>query len=742
MTDRISSFQSGPATTFYMEADVVETDADYGANGRWRLRFYHRNKNGPGGTPGSNFGGPGTVTIQRSAGGSWSTVDSRSGNPFLPSGYDDNEQRWREGPFDVWVNANSNGYWSSNITSMPLRMILDYGTIDAIPTGSLPIPRIARAPGKPGDPVVSNLTPTGAKFTWPAAARGNANILDYGVYVSTSPTFASHVYAAWEGVVLTKTLEGLLPGTTYYMRTRARNSDGTGAYSDAVEFTTLPSTPAGLTSVTPAINGESATLVMTPPSGISSVSAYQIERRVPGGSWSVVANSSANPSQVIGGLTPGQTYEWRVSAIIGTYTSPASSTISATQPQPNASPGSYWDGSTPDTPTTNYGYTGTPGSSTSTAQNLAGAAVGWLTGAQAVAASGGTAVQYQIQGAIEPDGNGGSRAVRYICLTPATGNGFRGGPAGITAYADVTVGGFYMGSIWVKPNRTRVLSARLVWLDGAGTDIGSSVTGVGVTVQADTPTRLTVLGQAPVGAVRAVVQFTDPAGASMMQAGDTIDADAAMISTGTLYPYFDGNTPDTPFFLYDWDEDEYTSPSFRTDIPQAEQNPLQDPNCDPLPLPPSAPVIEDDCIIPIGSWRRTWYSLDAGLVPEHLSAAPTVTLQTFGESESQVRIRWYANPDCLAPLDFDASEWQYEQIVTFIPANTTMTLDGVARLAWAEVPSGSPAIAADSLVRGTNGAPATWPLLTCGSCWLISLDTSPSTTPGNLNVDAGLTVRE
>jgi hypothetical protein len=737
MTDRVSYTNSSPSATFYLEADVVETDPDYGSNGGWRIRLYVRCVSG-GSSSFFNDSGWHAGRIN----GSEKLRTTR--DPFLPVGVGAGVTRWRVGPDDNWVAANSNGYWSGSSTSIPVQQQVVFGNVNDYRAGSVPLPRIAKPPGKPGKPVVSNITPTGAKFTWTAASRGNANINDYGVYVSTSSSFATHVYAAYEGVVLTKTLNTLLPGTTYYMRTRAKSADGTGVYSDTVSFTTLPSTPAGLTSVTPTTNGQGATVVMTPPSGISSVNSYTVERRTPGGSWVVAASGSANPSQLISGLTPGQTYEWRVAAVIGTYTSPYSTpTITVAQPQPNASPGSYWDGSTPDTPTTNYAFTGAAGSSTSTAQNLAGAAIGWLTGAQAVAVSGGSAVQYQVAGALEPNGSSGTHAVRYVCLTPATANGFRGGPNGTDGYALVTVGGFYMGSIWVEASRQRVLAATLVWLDAVGAPIAEpAAVGVGVTMEAGVAQRLTVLAQAPAGAVRATVWFTDPAGSSMMQVGDTIDADAAMISTGTLYPYFDGDTPDTEAFIYEWDDVPFTSPSFREDVPQAEQNPLQDPNCDPLPIPPSAPVIEDDCIVPIGSWRRTWYTVDAGLVPEHLVAAPTVTLQTFGESESQVRIRWYANPDCTAPLDFDASEWQFEQVVSWVPANTTMTLDGVARRVWAEVPTGSAPIAADSLVRGTGGVPATWPLLTCGSCWLISLDTAPTTTPGNLVVSAGITVRE
>jgi len=605
----------------------------------------------------------------------------------------------------------------------------------------VPVARIPEAPGAGGAVTVSNLTPTGARFTWPASSRGHADITDYGLYVSKVSNFSSHVYQDWVGTSRTRDLNIFDPGTTYYTRVRARNADGIGGYGPTTSFTTLPSTPPTLVSVTPDATGKQAVVVMTPPSGISSVDSYTIQRRTPGGSWTNAATGSANPTQTITSLTPGQTYEWRVTAAIGSYTTPTSNVITRTQPQPNASPGSFWNGDTTDTPTTNYTWTSTAGASTSQAQTLTGGAVGWLSGAEAVVDSGGSAAQYQIAGGIEPNGNSGDWAVQYVMLTAATDNGFRGGTDGVDGWAAVTVGGFYMGSIWVEASRARMLAAMWVWYNASGVEIGTSI-GTATNVAADTPTRLSVLAQAPAGAVRGAVVFTDPPSTSMMAAGDTVTADAAMASTGTLYPYFDGDTESTAQFIYGWEDEQYISPSFREAIPQAEQNPLQDPNCPPLPIPPAPPAIEDDCITPIGSWRRTWYTIDAGLVPEHLAAAPTVTLQTFGEAESQVRIRWYANPDCTPPLDFDPASWEFEQVVTFVPANTTMTLEGVSQRVWAEVPTGTPAIAADSLLRGTGGVPATWPTISCGICWLISLDTALDSTPGNLVVTAGLTVRE
>lgn len=238
MTNRISSKQESPATTFYLEADVIATDPNRSTNGAWQIRFYLRAINGPGGSSGSSYNGAGTQYGIQNA----SEFDRHSGNPFLPSGYGDGQQRWKDGPTDVWRNANGDGYWNGTSESMPLSMRLQYGSIDTTPGGSIPLPRIARAPGAPGTPTVSAITATSATFTWAAAARGNRNIDQYQWQLSTSVTMSPQVAAVQVGTALTDDTANdltLTPGVEYFVRVRAHNADGWGAYSPIVSFRTL-----------------------------------------------------------------------------------------------------------------------------------------------------------------------------------------------------------------------------------------------------------------------------------------------------------------------------------------------------------------------------------------------------------------------------------------------------------------------------------------------------------------------
>lgn len=135
MTDRINVVKDGPSTRFVLEADRISTSI----SGNYSIvRCYLRAHNGPSGTSGSFFGGSGVQA------GRVNNVEfgRRSGDPFLPSGYARNAQRWRIGPFDVRVNHAANGTGSAD-----LQMHLVYGSIATSHSATLALPNIPRTPG-------------------------------------------------------------------------------------------------------------------------------------------------------------------------------------------------------------------------------------------------------------------------------------------------------------------------------------------------------------------------------------------------------------------------------------------------------------------------------------------------------------------------------------------------------------------------------------------------------------------
>lgn len=219
---------SGPSTQFWLEADWVSTDS---ANNRSLLRVWGRGANGPSGTTGSSFLGSG----EQVAFVNGDIIGVYSANPFLPSGFAQNQQRWHVS-WDRWFGHDGNG----NGPSVALMMDLNFGSVNQRHFGDIGAPaRIPRAPGAPGTPSASGITPIGATITWGAASRGHANIVEYQIQRATNSAFTTGVVTVGTGTTRSHTPTNLTPATRYWWRARARNGDGWGAWSGAMNFETL-----------------------------------------------------------------------------------------------------------------------------------------------------------------------------------------------------------------------------------------------------------------------------------------------------------------------------------------------------------------------------------------------------------------------------------------------------------------------------------------------------------------------
>lgn len=595
-------------------------------------------------------------------------------------------------------------------------------------------------PGPPTGVKITNPTTTELTVSWTAPS---AEVTGYFLDWSKSSTFASGVTTVTLGKVLTTKLTGLTPGTTHYVRVRAKNASGTGANSSPpASQTTLPAVPPGLT-VVPQASGTSAVLTFSPPGGVTGVSKYVYERRVNGTTTPVTSAESTTTTKTVTGLTPGTKYDWRASAWIGTYQSPWSNWLTATQPKPNTDPGDYFDGATPDTGDEDYGWTGTANNSTST---VTGKGVkGWL--GQGTGAA--PAVMQRVIG-----GYSGNYAARVVVKADATAVG--GLNAGTTSnavpeLADVSGNALYVGSMYVMPNRSQSLALNLFWRDAGNLPLDAdTIFGASVLCPANVWTRVSVSGVSPANAEYALIRVTDAGGSgwSLVRGGDTFDLDSAMITLNEEFPYFDGDTADSAAYRYDWTAAANASPSTRTSMAVTASassigpvtTDLTDPDCSNVPSPPRPPVVPSDCIEDVGIWRRYYVEVPAVNISDWLSVVPTLEIETGAFVARQVRVRYYANPFNYPANQIDTNGWCAEQIISYMPASSILTLDGVTQRTWAEVNGGS-AQSADHLLYGTGGQPATWPILSCGIAYLISLEVPTDAPEGNITPRAYVTTR-
>ncbi|WQY99829.1 fibronectin type III domain protein [Microbacterium phage MO526] len=637
-----------------------------------------------------------------------------------------------------WFGHDGNGYLNVTFDTWhgPASV---FGTADPA-SATFSADRIPRTPATPSTPSVSNVTAQGMTLSWSIPDNRGAAIDSMLLrrYPTTDTTSTDYVDYPNAGNVTSRVITDLNPATAYTWVVYARNAVGYSGQSGARTVSTLPATPPGMT-VQPSLSGQQAVVTLTPPSGSSGVTSYDVEYRLVGAAASSVNGSSP---LTVSGLTPGKSYEWRARAKYGSVNSPWTDWETYFQPNPNTSPGQYFDGSSADTSDVDFQWVGAANNSVSRA--VGKKVTGWRDFAAAAEVSGGTGAMYRVTGAVGryPDGEpSGAYAARYTFFRDATAAGFRGGTENSAAgRAAVNEGGVYYGSMYAQPSRAQRLAASITWVNGS-TGARTRVVGPAQVVPANTRVRLAVVGEAPADGY-ATVEVVDVAGDgwSLWRGGDGLLLDAAMLTIGSQFPYFDGDAPDTGRYEYSWLGTANASASARTTLAAAEIDPLEDPDCPAPPSPPTPPAIVDDCITEVGTWRRYWVQVTQTEVARWLATIPTLTLTTGSQPAREVRVRYYENPDNLAPQDFTPTEWSAEQIVRYLPPNTVLTIDGVSERARASV-AGGDWIAADHLIYGTGGGPATWPVLACGVGYLISLDVPLDANLGNLTTDLALTKR-
>lgn len=334
--------------------------------------------------------------------------------------------------------------------------------------------------------------------------------------------------------------------------------------------------------------------------------------------------------------------------------------------------------------------------------------------------------------------------VRSDCGVPEAPAGTVGIRAGQEAaagfWSDVEAGANYTGLVSITPPRSQRVAAEFTWLDAVGGIVGRTL-GDQVVAPSGSPTTLIVNTNAPAGAEHAVVRAVDVAGPgwSPWLSGEIFLLDGGMVTLAGPFGYFDGSFPPVGNYVFSWESTPHNSISLRTtvDLPSLE---LIDPDCVQVPAPPRPPVVPNTCIDEVGMWRRVWKQVNATDVREWFDTIPTVTIRTGSQAERQVRIRYYANPFNRPLSALSQDDYCGEIIVSYLPPDSVLTLDGITEMSWASV-SGGPSMPADHLLYGSNGMPAEWPVLECGIGYYITMDVPTDNPVGNVSFEFDLVTR-
>lgn len=208
----------------------------------------------------------------------------------------------------------------------------------------------------------------------------------------------------------------------------------------------------------------------------------------------------------------------------------------------------------------------------------------------------------------------------------------------------------------------------------------------------------------------------------------------AMVTLGPNLPdYFDGSSTMSDAYTYSWDAAIDASASRRT-LTVAPESVIIDPDLPPLVSPPQPPSIPDFAITPQNEWVRYYFTIFSYAVPVWAKAIPTVMFKTMGSAIRQVRVRFHPNPFGFEREQLAPSDYCGEFLLSYLPANSILTVDGVTQSAYASV-AGGPTTPANHLMYGTDGVPMDWPELTCGLEYVMTVDVPPGTDFDNLGLE-------
>jgi hypothetical protein len=146
---------------------------------------------------------------------------------------------------------------------------------------------------------------------------------------------------------------------------------------------------------------------------------------------------------------------------------------------------------------------------------------------------------------------------------------------------------------------------------------------------------------------------------------------------------------------------------------------IDDPYFTAISRPPRPPVILPPNILDINSWRRRTIQIPTSQSQRWGRVAPVVRVATTNAVQF-LRLRFYRE-------GYSGCDYDGEFLVSYVPANSVLTLDSVRREATVTLPGGR-AVPAGNLLFGSDGTPFLWPTLGCQHTYTMTADLMPGQT--------------
>jgi len=289
----------------------------------------------------------------------WSAPSSNGGHPI--SGYKI-EFRIGSGSYSTLISNtgststtyNHQGLTTNQVYFYRVYAITSFGTSQSYSNEAYAQPQSSStltAPGTPTGVTATAVSPTQITLSWSAPSNtGGAPISGYKIESKSGSGSYSTLISNTGSTSTVYSHTGLATGTTYTYKVSAINSAGTGAASGEASATPQSSSSAGVPSQPLSLTATAASstqvnLSWSAPSsnGGYPISGYKIEFRIGSGSYSTLISNTGSTSTAYShtGLSSGQTYVYRVSAInsVGAGTPSAESSVTLTGASSSNAPG-------------------------------------------------------------------------------------------------------------------------------------------------------------------------------------------------------------------------------------------------------------------------------------------------------------------------------------------------------------------------------------------------------------------
>lgn len=285
-----------------------------------------------------------------------------------------------------------------------------------------------------------------------------------------------------------------------------------------------------------------------------------------------------------------------------------------------------------------------------------------------------------------------------------------------------------------------------LWIDvqprnEANANVGPVISGIPITVRAQEWERPYVQLDTPVGATRLFITLRARTadGSNGVLGTQVAWADALVENDwGVPHSYFDGNFPSTGIVTdYLWAGQAGQSASRVVQFTYS--GVVVDPGCAVVPNPPRPPAIVESCVEDPDVYTRYIATVPSDAVPLWSDTVPIIRIHSGNTALRQLRLRFYDNPFERSANLVDMCSFCGEFIVSYLPANSELLLDGIAQVATITDSRGV-VMPAGHLLYGSGGGPMVWPHMTCGTQYEVMVDIVPDVT--NVHIELCVAARE